>query len=198
MFGYSPNSRNAMDCIMVAITMTKLRCQPSVVSITYRVLRSEAAENLLLNGSTVSKWKMHCDWLIGLRQFKIAVVLGSFAIWDICRKLILNSNLAKSRLLITNFVNAQSFWCFAQSTAMLMSMGIHWSPVNSPHKGQRRGALMFPLICTWINGWVNNREAGDLRRHRAHYDVTIMQRACMSYIAQDHCITTKLHLEDNM
>ena len=42
--------------------------------------------------------------------------------------------------------------------------GIHRSPVNSPHKGQWRGALMFSLICLWINGWVNNREAGDLRR----------------------------------
>ena len=39
--------------------------------------------------------------------------------------------------------------------------GIHRSPVNSPHKGQWRGALMFSLICTWINGWVNNGEAGD-------------------------------------
>ena len=36
--------------------------------------------------------------------------------------------------------------------------------------------LMFSLICVWINGWVNNREAGDLRRYRAHYDVTIMHR----------------------
>ena len=36
------------------------------------------------------------------------------------------------------------------------------------------GALMFSLICVWINGWVNNREAGDLRRHRAHYEVTVM------------------------
>ena len=52
--------------------------------------------------------------------------------------------------------------------------GIHRSPVNSPHKGQWRGALMFLLICAWINGWVNNREAGDFRRHRAHYDVTVM------------------------
>ena len=51
--------------------------------------------------------------------------------------------------------------------------GIHRSPVNSPHKGQWRGALMFYLICAWINGWVNNREPGDLRRYRAHYDVTI-------------------------
>ena len=54
--------------------------------------------------------------------------------------------------------------------------GIHRPPVNSPQKGQWRGALMFPLICAWINGWVNNREAGDLRRHRAHYDITVMSR----------------------
>ena len=52
--------------------------------------------------------------------------------------------------------------------------GIHRAPANSPHKGQWRGALMFSLICFWINGWVNNREAGDLRRYRAHYDVIVM------------------------
>ena len=52
--------------------------------------------------------------------------------------------------------------------------GIHRSPVNSPHKGQWRGALMFTLICARINGWVNTREAGDLRRYRPHYDVIVM------------------------
>ena len=52
--------------------------------------------------------------------------------------------------------------------------GIHRSPVNCPHKGQWRRALMFSLICAWMNGWVNNREARDLRRHRADHDVTIM------------------------
>ena len=52
--------------------------------------------------------------------------------------------------------------------------GIHRSPVNSPHSGQWRGALMFSLICAWINGWVNSRQVGHLRRHRAHYDVTVM------------------------
>ena len=52
--------------------------------------------------------------------------------------------------------------------------GIHRSPVNSPYKGQWRGALIFSLICVWINGWVNNREAGDLRRYRSHYDVSVM------------------------
>ena len=56
--------------------------------------------------------------------------------------------------------------------------GIHRSPVNSQQKGQWRGALIFSLICVWwINGWVNNREAGDLRRYRAHYDVTVMNVA---------------------
>ena len=47
-------------------------------------------------------------------------------------------------------------------------------PVNSPHKGQWRGALMFSLICVWINGWVNSRRAGDLRRYLGHYDVIVM------------------------
>ena len=52
---------------------------------------------------------------------------------------------------------------------------IHRSPVNFPHKGQWRGALMSALICVRINGWVNNREAGDLRRYRAHFDVIVMR-----------------------
>ena len=51
---------------------------------------------------------------------------------------------------------------------------IHRSPVNFPHKGQWRGALIFRLICAWINDWISNREAGYLRRYRAHYDVTLM------------------------
>ena len=52
--------------------------------------------------------------------------------------------------------------------------GIHRSPVNSPHKGQWRGDLVFSLICARINDRVNNGGAGDLRRYRAHYDVIVM------------------------
>ena len=48
--------------------------------------------------------------------------------------------------------------------------GIHQSLVNSPNKGQWRGAL----ICAWTNDWVNNRGTSDLRRHRAHYDDNVM------------------------
>ena len=50
------------------------------------------------------------------------------------------------------------------------------SPVTGefPSHRQGRGALMFSLIYAWTNGWVNNQDAGDLLRHRAHYDVTLM------------------------
>ena len=58
------------------------------------------------------------------------------------------------------------YWSFVR--------GIHRLLVNSPHKGQWRGALMFSLICAWTNGWVNNRGAGDLRHRCAHYDVIVM------------------------
>ena len=54
-------------------------------------------------------------------------------------------------------------------------------PVNSPHKGQWHGALMFSLICVWINGWVNNCDAGDLRCCRVHYDVIVMTHCCVFY-----------------
>ena len=46
--------------------------------------------------------------------------------------------------------------------------GPRWIPRTKP--------VMFSLICVWINDWVNNREAGVLRRYRAHYDVTVMTR----------------------
>ena len=61
--------------------------------------------------------------------------------------------------------------------------GIYRSSVNSPHKGQCRGALMFLWSAPWINGWMNYRQAGDLRRHRTHYDVIVMCKAIVSIMA---------------
>ena len=55
--------------------------------------------------------------------------------------------------------------------------GIQWSLVNSPQKRQWSRALMFSLICAWINSWVNNHQAGDLRRYLTHYDITVMWEA---------------------
>ena len=67
---------------------------------------------------------------------------------------------------VIKWIHFAPYWPFMQK--------IHWSPVNSPHKGQWHGALMFSLIYVWINAWVNNRDAGDLRRHCAHYDVIVV------------------------
>ena len=60
------------------------------------------------------------------------------------------------------------------SVSLALCVGNSLVPSEFPHKGQWRGALMFSLICPWINASINNREAGDLRCHCAHYDVIVM------------------------
>ena len=73
-----------------------------------------------------------------------------------------------------------SYWNIASLGLHMMTSSngnIFRVTVNSPHKGQWRGAFMFSLICAWISRWVNNREAGDLRRYRAHYDFIVMTRS---------------------
>ena len=37
-------------------------------------------------------------------------------------------------------------------------------------------SFLFPMTWAWIDVWLNNREACDLRRHHGHYDVTVMGR----------------------
>ena len=50
-------------------------------------------------------------------------------------------------------------------------------PCWIPHTNASDAELWcFLWSAPWINGWVNNREAGDLRRYRAHSDVTVMMR----------------------
>ena len=69
----------------------------------------------------------------------------------------------------------ESWWRHQMETfSALLAICAGNSPVNSPHKGQWRGALMFSFICVLINSRVNNREAGDLRCYRSHYGVIVM------------------------
>ena len=65
--------------------------------------------------------------------------------------------------------------------------GIHRWPVDSPHKCQWRGALLFSMMCAWTNGWANNRDAGDLGCHIAHCDVTVMSSYCSNTFAICTC-----------
>ena len=55
------------------------------------------------------------------------------------------------------------------------------SPVTGEFPSQRPVTRSFDVfvffICSWINAWVNNREAGDWRRHCAHYVVIVMMYA---------------------
>ena len=72
-----------------------------------------------------------------------------------------------------------------------------------PRKGWS-GALVFSLICAWINSWVNNRAAGDQRCHRAHYDVIVMNCSwrwdnlnkictCVVHVWSQFSTTKRLH-----
>ena len=78
----------------------------------------------------------------------------------------------------TNITACYAWWRHQTETfSALLALCEGNPPVNGgfPHKGQWRRALMFSLSCAPINGWGNNRDAGDLRRHCAHYGVTVME-----------------------
>ena len=86
--------------------------------------------------------------------------------------------IAQGRKWLNHHMNLREPWWRHQmetfSALLAICAGNSPVPVNFPHKGQWRGALMFALICVWIIAWVNNRKASDLRRYRLHYDVIVM------------------------
>ena len=80
-------------------------------------------------------------------------------------------------------------WC-QLSFIILWIMHSHYNVIQCIHfprywpfvrgtNGDRWFPLMFYLICAWINGWASNRDAGDLRRHCLHHDVTVMHIDCL-------------------
>ena len=119
--------------------------------ISYEILLKTFTVSFHMKGS----WKMSDEW-----AFSSLIHIGY----------LMSHITGQSKLLHGDVIKWKHFpryWPFV--------WGIRRSPVNSHHKGQWRGGLIFSLICAWINAWVNNREADDLRRHRAHYDVTVMR-----------------------
>ena len=76
-----------------------------------------------------------------------------------------------------------------------------FSALLAPCVGQWCEALMFSLIWAWINGWVNNRKTADWRRHRGHYDVTVMITINVLFNSSSHlrfgrdfrCVNFKRH-----
>ena len=76
---------------------------------------------------------------------------------------------------------------FGADTTQMAPMLAPWILLS----GQWLGALKFSLVCTWTNGWVNNREAGDLKLHHAHYDVTVMYWITQYHWCLQHGITVQ-------
>ena len=86
---------------------------------------------------------------------------------------------------VSTALTSRSWWRHQMETfSALLAICARNSPVpvNSPHKGQWCGALMYSLICVWMHDWVNNRETGDLRRYRAHYDVILMSKQFLTLV----------------
>ena len=74
------------------------------------------------------------------------------------------------------------------------STGHRWIPLTKASDAEL--CLMLSLIYASANGWANNWDAGDLRRHRANYDVIIMIHECYKYIAFNQEETTFLVAND--
>ena len=73
----------------------------------------------------------------------------------------------------------KTWWRHQMETfSALLAICVGNSPATGEFPAQRPVTRSFDvsLICAWIISRVNNHEAGDLRRHRAHYDVTVMTR----------------------
>ena len=141
-------------------------------------------------------------WLVSCHAIKFNAYRKSIGAWPIrLSYLICNVHIhftychldTKQQAIAWTNIEPVTWWRMASASELIFSLwwrhqmktfprywkfvrGIQRSPVNSPHKGQWRGTLMFSLICAWTNAWVNNREAGDLRRHRANYNVIVMIR----------------------
>ena len=135
--------------------------------------RVHAKVNTLMNEFSIHVWYsvegifiISTTWLTVVLRFRYisprniaVIVIPDWIVW-------LTTTPFKTHDDVIKWKHFPRYWSFVR--------GIHRLSVNSPHKGQWRGALMFSFICAWINGWVNNRKDGDLRRHRAHYDVIVM------------------------
>ena len=82
-------------------------------------------------------------------------------------------------------------WCTDVTCMMTSSNGNFFALLAlCAGKSPVTGALTFSLICAWTNDWVNNRDASDLRCHRAHYDVTLMkQRHTLTIGFLAHCMS---------
>ena len=100
---------------------------------------------------------------------------GSIYIYIYCINLLIFLFLQFRQLSMVLWLWHQSI---PQINAGIMLIAPLWTgPGEFPTQRPVTRSFMFSLICVWINRWINNREAGDLIRYHAHYDVIVMWRA---------------------
>ena len=127
-------------------------------------------------------WRRGIGWHLGvqilIRAFSIKAI--PFHIGTYWYENWLHSQCTKIEVhtVVLSLVHVHKIWWRHQmetfSALLAICAGNSPVPGEFPHKDQWRWALKFSLIWVWINGWVNIREAGDLRRNQAHYDAIVM------------------------
>ena len=137
-----------------------------------------------LTGTSLRHLDRHLTLWDGRRKKLHSIVRSRTVTWLTRWRLPLWSQLNSGIFFLTNATRKHA--TMLDGTNRPFVRGIHWSPVNS-----LRGALMFSLICAWLNGWVNNHEAGDLRCYRAYHDVTVISN---SFMEVRLCILTQISL----
>ena len=137
--------------------------------------------------------------VLGCVSLKLASSPNKFSL-GCCKIVVSLSIVADLQLLdvVIKWKHFPRYWPFVRV--------IYLSPMNSPYKGRWLGALIFSLICAWTNDCVNNRDAGYLICHRAHYDATVMRCGAIKfrtqitscdgifYLYPRKCDVTKTHL----
>ena len=164
---------------ILKLVAVKLMWRIAILNISYEIALSKCYNTSLM----ISQHWSDYSWVPSGIKPLIAPMLTQFylTIWCHNAAMIYYVSWRLSQISLANLIHDDvikwkhfpRYWPFVR--------GIHRSPVNSPHKSQWCGALMFSLICTRINGWLNNGEAGDLRCRRAHHDVTAMLRSIAMY-----------------
>ena len=151
----------AISRVFIFMTPTSVPVKSQVITYTYIVCACLLVYNKTKQKSGMSRhwWAYHrLSLKIMITSRTIAFIYAiKYDVWRTHTSIMMTSSNENIFL---------RYWPFV--------WGIHRSTVNSPHKGQWRGALMFTLICARIKGLVNNREAGDLRHNRARCDVIVM------------------------
>ena len=155
---------------------------PVLVIISLQILAYATTVRLLyqVDEPLASCLTVHAYFIILFDIQSLSLVSGR---WVFCRLFLGLFMLAIILILyiyyiFTHWWDRQAWWRHQMETfsaLLAIVRGIHQSPVNYPQKAQWGGPLMFSLIYAWTNGWVNKRDVGDWRRHRAHYDVTVME-----------------------